>query len=53
MCDRVIVLDKGKLAFDGDVNEGIKFLKYDDASDNEPDQDGSDEENDEDLGADI
>ncbi len=53
MCDRVLVLDKGKLAFDGDVDEGIKFLKYDDASDNEPDQDGSDDENDEDLGADI
>jgi ABC-2 type transport system ATP-binding protein len=52
MCDRVIVLDKGRLAFDGDVDEGIRFLKYDDASENEPDQDG-DEENDEDLGADI
>jgi ABC-2 type transport system ATP-binding protein len=52
MCDRVIVLDKGRLAFDGDVDEGIRFLKYDDASENEPDQDG-DEETDEDLGADI
>ena len=51
MCDRVIVLDKGKLAFDGDVNEGIKFLKYDDATDNDPEQD-TDEEDDE-LGADI
>ena len=53
MCDRVIVLEKGKLAFDGDVDEGIRYLKYDDASDNEPDQDGNDEENDGDLGADI
>ena len=52
MCDRVIVLEKGRLAFDGDVDEGIKFLKYDDASDNEPDQD-SEDETDEDLGADI
>jgi ABC-2 type transport system ATP-binding protein len=53
MCDRVIVLEKGRLAFDGDVNEGIKFLKYDDASDNDPDQDGNEEETDGDLGADI
>jgi ABC-2 type transport system ATP-binding protein len=52
MCDRVIVLDKGRLAFDGDVDEGIRFLHYDDAAENEPDQDG-DEETDEDLGADI
>ena len=30
MCDRVLVLEKGRLAFDGDVDEGIKFLHYDD-----------------------
>jgi ABC-2 type transport system ATP-binding protein len=48
MCDRVLVLDQGKLVFDGDVDEGIKFLHYDDASDNDPDQDPDDE-----LGADI
>ncbi len=50
MCDRVIVLEKGKLGFDGDVNEGIKYLKYDrehDAHDDEHDDD------DEELGADI
>ncbi len=40
MCDRVLVLDKGRLAFDGDVQEGIDFLEYD----------GDD---DEELGADI
>ena len=29
MCDRVIVLEQGRLGFDGDVDEGIKYLKYD------------------------
>ena len=43
MCDRVIVLDRGRLVFDGDVEEGIKFLKYD----------GGDGPEDEELGADI
>ena len=36
MCDRVLVLEKGRLGFDGDVDEGIKFLHYDD-------DDGSDD----------
>ncbi len=53
MCDRVLVLDKGKLAFDGDVDEGIRFLKYDDASDNDPDSDTDEEPTDDELGADI
>lgn len=40
MCDRVIVLEKGRVGFDGDVNEGIKFLHYeDDKNPNEPDPD--------------
>ncbi len=43
MCDRVLVLEKGRLAFDGDVQEGIDFLEYD----------GDDENEDEELGADI
>ena len=30
MCDRVLVLEKGVLGFDGDVDEGIKYLQYDD-----------------------
>jgi ABC-2 type transport system ATP-binding protein len=38
MCDRVLILEKGHLAFDGDVDEGIKYLKYGDDEDNEPDQ---------------
>ena len=32
MCDRVIVLEKGRLGFDGDVDAGIKYLEYDDAT---------------------
>jgi ABC-2 type transport system ATP-binding protein len=46
MCDRVIVLEKGRVGFDGDVNEGIKYLKYDDNTPgNEPDeQDVEDDE---------
>jgi ABC-2 type transport system ATP-binding protein len=46
MCDRVIVLEEGRVGFDGDVDEGIRYLKYD--------NDGpEDQETDSDLGADI
>ncbi len=53
MCDRVLVLEKGVLGYDGPVNEGIAYLHYDD----DPD-DVSSEHHDEDdlasqLGADI
>jgi ABC-2 type transport system ATP-binding protein len=53
MCDRVLVLEKGKLGFDGEVDEGIRYLKYDDdREENEPD--GLDRDDyDEELGADI
>ena len=53
MCDRVIVLEEGRVGFDGDVDEGIRYLHYDDdkATDN-PDGD-SDDDSDEELGADI
>jgi len=37
MCTRVVVLEKGVVGFDGDVDEGIKYLHYD--SDDEPDAD--------------
>ena len=30
MCTRVIVLEQGRVGFDGDVDEGIKYLHYDD-----------------------
>ena len=38
MCDRVLVLEKGVLGFDGDVKAGIKYVGYDD------DSEGTDEE---------
>ncbi len=47
MCDRVIVLEKGRLGFDGEVDAGIKYLKYD--SDNRTDEENEDDE----LGADV
>jgi ABC-2 type transport system ATP-binding protein len=50
MCDRVLVLESGRLAFDGDVDEGIRYLKYDDDSSDELDPDT---DADEELGADI
>jgi ABC-2 type transport system ATP-binding protein len=46
VCDRVIVLEQGRVGFDGDVTEGIKYLHYD-----EPEQ--GDEETDDELGADV
>ncbi|WP_299051115.1 ABC transporter ATP-binding protein [uncultured Nocardioides sp.] len=45
MCDRVIVLEEGRVGFDGPTNAGIKYLKYD----SKPDEDDTDD----DLGADI
>ena len=49
LCDRVIVLEAGKVGFDGDVDEGIKYLHYDGADD-EPDLE---EEADEEIASDI
>lgn len=51
MCDRVLVLESGRLNFDGDVDEGIKYLHYDEPlmandEDDESDLDGE-------LGADV
>jgi len=51
MCDRVLVLEKGTLAFDGPVDEGIRFLHYDD--DDEELNLESEDEMDEEMGADI
>jgi ABC-2 type transport system ATP-binding protein len=40
VCDRVLVLEQGRLGFDGDVEQGIKYLHYDDPEDDlEPDSD--------------
>jgi ABC-2 type transport system ATP-binding protein len=49
MCDRVIVLEKGKLAYDGPTDEGIRYLEYDDVEDDV----NSEEQEDDELGADI
>jgi ABC-2 type transport system ATP-binding protein len=46
MCNRVIVLENGRVGFDGDVDEGIKYLHYD----NDPELD---EIEDEDTGDDA
>ncbi len=47
MCDRVLVLESGHLNFDGEVDEGIRYLQYDD--DEETDEALGDAE----LGADV
>jgi ABC-2 type transport system ATP-binding protein len=47
MCDRVLVLESGRLAFDGDVKAGIRYLQYDDPDETE------EEHEEEELGADI
>ena len=51
MCDRVLVLEKGNLVFDGPTDEGITFLGYDDDIEEAADleMDDSDDE----LGADV
>ncbi len=49
MCDRVLVLENGRLGFDGDVAEGIRYLHYDDDVESDDEESLEDEE----LGADI
>jgi ABC-2 type transport system ATP-binding protein len=49
MCDRVIVLEQGKVGFDGDVIAGIKYVKYDSGNETEEELENEDDE----LGADI
>jgi len=46
MCDRVIVLEKGRIGFDGDVDAGIKYLRYDAET-------GPEENEDDELGSDV
>jgi ABC-2 type transport system ATP-binding protein len=52
MCDRVLVLEKGVLGYDGPVDEGIRYLHYDEP-DPEEGPEGADENDDEELGADV
>jgi ABC-2 type transport system ATP-binding protein len=47
MCDRVLVLEKGKLGYDGDVKGGIRYLHYDEPGETE------EEHADAELGADV
>jgi ABC-2 type transport system ATP-binding protein len=35
MCDRVLVLESGHLNYDGNVDDGIRYLQYDDDEDEE------------------
>jgi ABC-2 type transport system ATP-binding protein len=51
MCDRVLVLEKGVLGFDGPVDEGIRYLHYDVSTAEEDDT--NEETEDEMLGADV
>jgi ABC-2 type transport system ATP-binding protein len=51
MCDRVLVLEKGVLGFDGPVDEGIRYLHYDDEDADETV--AEDDDVDEELGADV
>lgn len=49
MCDRVIVLEQGKLGYDGPVGPGIRYLQYDNDVQNVDELEQEDDE----LGADI
>ena len=56
MCDRVIVLEKGKLGFDGETMAGIRYVKYDDDLPADPNSDSAQaslSSVDSELGADI
>jgi ABC-2 type transport system ATP-binding protein len=53
MCDRVLVLENGILGYDGPVNEGIKYLHYDDDDNEDVNSETEDSDIDGELGADI
>src|SRR5687767_603866 len=53
MCDRVLVLEKGVLGYDGPTREGIRYLKYDNDPDDVSSEGEDDFDDDADLGADI
>ena len=54
MCERVLVLEQGKLGFDGPTDAGIHYLKYDDSDDLDETIEGESEDDmDAELGADI
>jgi ABC-2 type transport system ATP-binding protein len=54
MCERVLVLEKGVLNYDGPVDEGIRYLKYDDNDEDVNSEDIDDDaDTEEEMGADI
>jgi ABC-2 type transport system ATP-binding protein len=53
MCDRVLVLEKGRLGYDGPVAEGIRYLQYDDDEDDVKPGENDEADTDEELGADV
>jgi ABC-2 type transport system ATP-binding protein len=53
MCDRVLVLEKGRLGYDGPVDEGIRYLKYDDDADDVSSEQEEEDDNDSEYGAEI
>jgi len=54
MCNRVIVLEEGRVGFDGDVDEGIRYLHYEsDDEEGAADENDVEEYGDEDTGDDI
>jgi ABC-2 type transport system ATP-binding protein len=53
MCERVLVLENGVLGYDGLVDEGIKYLHYDDSEDDVHSEQNEDSDTDEELGADV
>ena len=53
MCERVLVLEKGVLGFDGPVDEGIRYLHYDDTDPEDVNSEDNQDNDDEELGADV
>ena len=53
MCNRAIVLEKGRVGFDGDVDEAIKFLHYEGDEDEPDGEESSEDELDDALANDI
>jgi ABC-2 type transport system ATP-binding protein len=53
MCERVLVLEKGVLGYDGPTKEGIRYLKYDNDPDDVSSENEDEGDDDAELGADI
>jgi ABC-2 type transport system ATP-binding protein len=53
MCDRVLVLENGRLGYDGPVEEGIRYLKYDDDAEDVSSEQEEEDDNDSEYGAEI